>query len=250
MEISAKELRQMAGAVDEKHRAVMKTFREETAELHLDTVHTSRRGFLRRAGTTAGVGGAALAFGPALVPVTGLLASANASPRALTDVDIAQYAQSVELAAVAVYGMAGGVLSAGVKPVGELFAKHHQDHADAFGSLAGDKAVKAPNAKLVAAVTPLLQAIKTETDALNLAFVIENQAAATYAFALTVLTVPAAIAGTATILPIEAEHAAILGAALKMDFAGLFPNGAFEAASVGAAGDPKTGLDPAKYPVA
>ena len=248
MEISAKELRQMASAVDEKHQEVMKTFRAETAELHLDTVGTSRRRFLRRAGTTAGVGAAALTIGPALLPASGLLASASA--QTLTDVDIAVYAQSVELAAVAVYGAAAAALSSATKPVGELFAKHHQDHADAFGSLAGDKAVKAPNAALVAAVTPLLQAVKTETDALNLAFVIENQAAATYAFALTVLSVPAAIAGTATILPIEAEHAVILGAALKMAPASLFPNGAFESASVGAAGDPKTGLDPAKYPVA
>jgi hypothetical protein len=141
------------------------------------------------------------------------------------------------------------LLSEGVKPLGALFARHHQDHADAFGVLAGDRATRTPNAALVGALRPLLQASKDEADALELAFVMENQAAATYAFALTVLSIPAAIAGTASILPIETEHAAILGVALKKPLSDIFPNGAFEAASVGEVGTPNTGLDPAKYPV-
>jgi rubrerythrin len=214
VEISARELRQLAGAVDARHRDAMRTFREETAEVHL-----------------------------------GVAGSRRTRAQALTDVDIAVYAESVELAAVAVYGQAATYLSAATRPVGELFAKHHQDHAAAFGALAGDSATGTPNAALVAAVTPALQAIKDEAGALELAFVIENQASATYAFALTVLTIPGAIAGTATILPIESEHAAVLGVALAKAPADLFPNGAFEAASVGEAGNPKTGLDPAKYPV-
>lgn len=244
MEISAKELRQMAGAVDERHHEAMRTFKEETAELHLDVTGAARRGFMKK----ASIGGAALALGPALLPVSGLLAQAGA--QALSDVDIAVYAQSVELAAVEAYKAAAPLLSSGVKPVGELFAKHHSDHAGAFGALAASKATNKPNQALLTAVTPLLQAAKTEKDALNLAFTIENQAVATYAFALTVLSIPDAVKGTATILPVEAEHAAILGAALGMNPADIFVNGAFEAASVGAAGDPKTGLDPAKYPVA
>lgn len=254
MDISPKELRQMASAVDEKHHEAMRTFREETAELHLDVVgpgpgrrrpgvSTARRSFVKK----AGLGGAALALAPAMLPMRGFMSAAGA--QAPSDIDIAAYAQSVELAAVAVYGQAAAVLSAGVKPVGELFAKHHQDHADAFGALAGDKATGKVNAALVAAVTPILQSIKDEAGALELAFVIENQAAATYAFALTALSIPAAIAGTATILPIEAEHAAILGVALKKSPVDIFPNGAFESASVGEAGNSKTGLDPSKYPV-
>jgi len=214
LEISAREFRRLAHAVDERHHDAMRTFREETAQLHLEAV---------TAGRTRGQ-----------VP---------------SDIDIAVYAESVEKAAVAVYGQASTYLSAATRPVAELFAKHHEDHAAAFGAIAGDRGTGNPNNALIAAVTPALQAVKDEAGALELAFVIENQAAATYAFALTVLTIPGAIAGTATILPIESEHAAVLGVALAKAPADLFPNGAFEAASVGEAGNPKTGLDPAKYPV-
>ena len=85
------------------------------------------------------------------------------SPSGLDDQAIAGYAQSVELAAVAAYTAAAPVLSAGTLPVAQLFMTHHQQHADAFGSVAGAKAATAPNKTLVAAVTPMLQAIKDET---------------------------------------------------------------------------------------
>jgi hypothetical protein len=105
------------------------------------------------------------------------------------------------------------------------------------------KAVKVPNAKLVAA------AVKDEKSALELAFVLENQAAETYAFGLTVAKGGDAIGGMATILPIEAEHAAILGVALGKSPADIFVNGAFESAAVGDGTDVKKGIDPAKFPV-
>ena len=178
---------------------------------------------------------------------TGLISTAWA--QAPSDVDIAVYAESIELAAVAVYGQLAGVLSADMKAVGELFAQHHRDHAAVFGAQAGERATGRPNTALVAALTPRLQTVVDEAGALELAFVIENQAAATYAFALTSLSVPAAITSAATILPIETEHAAILGVVLKKSLVDSFPNGAFESASVGEAENPNTGLDPAKYPV-
>jgi hypothetical protein len=243
VEISAKELGGMASAVDERHREAMRSFKEETAELHLDVAGANRRGFIKK----VSIGGAALAAAPALLPISGLLAPVGAANAALSDTDIAVYAESIELAAVAVYQMAGAALGE-LRAIGDLFGSHHRDHADAFGSLAGGAATKKANSALVTAVTPMLSAVKSQADALTLAFVIENQAAATYAFALTSLSMPAAIAGTATILPVEAAHAAILGAALGKPVADLFPNGAFESSSVGEAGNAKTGLDPAKYP--
>jgi hypothetical protein len=174
--------------------------------------------------------------------------TAGASAHASIDVDLAVYAQSVELAAVAVYMQVAGALSDTMRPLGALFASHHQDHANAYGAAAGDQATRTANTALLAAITPLVQAVTDEASALELAFVIENQAAATYAFALTVLSTPAAIAAAATILPVEAAHAALLGVALEKAPADIFPNGAFEAASVGEAGNSKTGLDPNKYP--
>src|SRR5438445_211556 len=106
----------MANAVDEKHHAAMRTFREETADVHLDAVSAARRRFMKR----ASVGGAAIALAPALLPMSGLLPAADA--QGLSDDDIAAYAQSVELAAVAAYQAAGAKLSAATKPVGDLFA--------------------------------------------------------------------------------------------------------------------------------
>ena len=127
---------------------------------------------------------------------------------------------------------------------------HHQQHADAFGAVAGSKAVDGPNQALVTALTPAVQAVKDEKSALELAFTLENQAAETYAFGLTAASGGDAIAGMATILPIEAEHAAVLGLALGKPVPEIFVNGAFESAAVGDGSDIKKGLDPNKFPLA
>ena len=97
-------------------------------------------------------------------------------------------------------------------------------------------------------MTPTLQAIKDETGALEFAFMLENQAAYTYAAALTLLQDPAYAAATATILPIEAQHAVVLGLALGKSVNDVFPTGAFESASLGDGTDPLKGLDPAVFP--
>jgi rubrerythrin len=246
VEISAKELRQMASTVDEMHHESMRTFKDETAALHADLARSARRGFMKK----AGIGGAALALGPALLPTASLLASAGAA--GLDDPTIAVYAESIELAAVDAYSAAAGLLTDATKPVALVFQQHHRDHAQAFAAVAtalGGKPTGKANAALLTAAGPLLAAAKSETDALNIAYVIENQAAATYAFALTALVNADAIAGTATILPIEAEHAVILGITLGKAVKDLFPNGAFESAAAGELGDPTKALDPAKYPV-
>jgi hypothetical protein len=211
MEISVKELRQMARAVDERHHDAMRTFREETAELHLGLARL-----------------------------------------ALTDADIAVFAESVELAAVAIYTdpAIAALVTPEVAAVAQLFAQHHSDHAAAFASLSGGKATGKANGPIAKLYTDTLKpTIKTQADALKLAAVVEHQAASTYAFALTALQSPDAAAGTATILPVEAEHAILLGAALGQTPDELFPTGAFVSASVGDVGDPKVGIDPSKYPV-
>jgi hypothetical protein len=249
VEITAKELRQMASTVDEHHREAMRTFREETAELHLDSTR-SRRTALKQAGL-AGIGGLVLAAAPAIIPTASLLQRAAAA--GLTDVDIAVFAESVELAAVAIYTDpdVGSLVSADIAAVAQLFAQHPKDHAGAFGALAGAKATGKANPPIVKIYTDTLKpTVKDQTDVLKLAAVIEHQAASTYAFALTALQSPDAAAGTATILPVEAEHAILLGAALGQTLDELFPGGAFISASVGQLGDPKVGIDPTAYPAA
>ena len=243
MRLTARELRHLASDVDDMHHESMSTFKEEAAELHL----ASRRGFLRKAGVAGG--GAALLTATGFGPLGRILPVAA---QGLTDTVIAGYAQSVELAAVAAYTAAAPALPDAVRPVAELFASHHQDHADAFGAVAGADARPEANAALVAAVTPTLEAVGAGgvelPDILRFARTLENQAAYTYAFALTALQEPAFAAATSTILPVETAHATVLSiAAGDVDFGALFPTGAFEVATVGDGTDPLAGLDPAVF---
>ena len=211
MHITTRQLRRLAADVDDLHRNNMKTFKAESADLHRD-LYIARR-----------------------------------SVGALDDQSIAGYAQSIELAAVAAYTAAAPLLTAATLPVAELFMSHHQQHADAFGAVAGTFAVSEPNAALIAAVSPSLAALTDEMGALEFAFVLEGQAAYTYAAALTLLQDPAYAAATATILPIEAQHQVVLGLALGKDVTDVFPTGAFEAAALGDGSDPLKGLDPAVF---
>ncbi len=252
MQISPKQLRRMASDVDDMHHEAMRDFREETAELHLDVARRSRRSFVRNAGI-AGVGGSLLTATGGLVPFLRL--GGLAAAQDLSDTVIAGYAQSVELAAVAAYTAAAPALSGDTLAVAQLFLGHHQDHADAFGQVAGGDARPEANPKVVAAVMPTLDAIMAKvadgddatTDALEFARTLENQAAYTYAAALTLLTGAAYAAATATILPIEAQHATVLAIALGKGPEDQFPTGAFESAALGDGTDPKAGLDPAVF---
>jgi Ferritin-like domain len=239
MQLNERELHELASEVDDMHRASMRTFKEETADLHVDAVRARRRFITGTAGVAA-VGAAVLLPGlPARL--------AAARGLALDDATIAGYAQGVELAAVAVYTMAAPLLTAATKPVADLFMKHHQEHAAAFGAVAGSHATTTANAKLVAALGPSIAGLKTEKDALEFAFVVEGQAAYTYAAALTLLQDPKYAAATATILPIEAQHQVVLGLALGKSVTDVFPTGAFESSALGDGTDPLKGLDPAVF---
>jgi hypothetical protein len=257
VQISAQQLRQMASDVDDMHHEAMRDFGEQVSEAHL-SVARGRRSFLRKAGI-AGAGGAALTvFGGSLLPSFGSLVGVSAA-QGLTDTVIAGYAQSVELAAVAAYTAAAPALKGDPLAVATLFAGHHQQHADAFGKVAGKDARPDANPKLVAAVTPTLETVaagvadgKAGTPALTnavleFARVLENQAAYTYAAALTLLQSADYAQATSTILPIEAQHATVLAIALGKGFDDMFPTGAFEAAAFGDGTDPKAGLDPAVF---
>jgi len=250
VQISAKELRHLASDVDDMHHEAMRTFKEETAELHLDAVR-ERRTFLKRSGMAA-VGGTLLATGGGIATFTRL--GGLAAAQSLSDTQIAGYAQSIELAAVAAYTAAAPKLSGDVLAVAQLFAGHHQEHADAFGAVAGDDARPEANAKLVEAVTPTLEAVAAaepseELTAQILAFArdLENQAAYTYAAGLTLLSDATFAAATSTILPIEAQHATVITLALGEGPDQLFPTGAFESTALGDGTDPTKGLDPAVF---
>ena len=236
MQITAKELRHLASDVDDMHRDAMRTFAEEAAELHLDASRRARRSFLKTSGLAA-AGGTLLATTGGLATFTRL--GGLASAQELTDSAIAGYAQGIELAAVAAYEAAAPKLSGDTLAVASLFARHHQEHADAFGAVAGSDAQTEPNAKLVADVTPTLEAVAAAEPSddltaqiLGFAKGVENQAAYTYAFALTALQDPAYAAATSTILPIEAQHAVVLGTVLGRDAGDYLPPFETETAAI------------------
>jgi hypothetical protein len=262
LHISPLELRRLAGDVDDMHHEAMRDFAAQSADLHADIAQAaratraearaarqaSRRRFLTQAGTAGAAGVVWSVAGPGLGLAQLFPAAAQDGP---TDTQIAGFAQSVELAAVEIYKGAAALLSAEVKPVGALFQSHHQQHADAFGAVAGDDASPEPNPGLLEALGPTLSGLTDEKAALTFARQVENQATYTYAYALTALQDKAFASATATILPIEAQHATVISIALgEVDAESLFPTDAFEAAVVGDGTDPVAGIDPAAFPAA
>ncbi|MDQ3107995.1 MAG: ferritin-like domain-containing protein [Actinomycetota bacterium] len=239
MEISERHLRQLASDVDEQHRDGMATMASDIAELHAETRSfraEDRRSFLRKAGLGAG----ALTIGSSVLSFRSLLPAA-AQEAELTDEDIAAFAESVELAAVEAYKAAAGSgkLMPAVVEVGTLFAGHHQEHAGAFGGASGGKAKGQPNAKLLEAVGGQLKGAPDQKAILTIAYDLESAAVATYMFALGALTSKAALELTASILPVEAQHAVALGSALGKPATEFVPS--FETQD--------KAVDPAKFPV-
>jgi hypothetical protein len=241
--ISARELRSLVERVDDQHRDGMRSVRSELDELHFG--ETARRfGSTRRQLLTrAAAGGALLSLGGALVPVSRLLPAAAA--QGLTDVDIASFAASVELAAVAPYQAAldsGKVTDAAVGGAATTFQAHHQEHAAAFNGLAtanGADEVGA-NQAVLAAFGPMLEAAADQAAILEIALQLEEGAASTYLFALGALTVPEAYSATATILPIESQHATVLATVLGKPAEEYLPAFVTQDAA----------LDPADFPIA
>jgi hypothetical protein len=240
MEISARHLRQMAADVDEQHRDGMATMATDIAELHAET-RTFRAGDRRSFLRTAGVGAGALAIGSSVLTFRSLLPAA-AQDKELTDGDIAAFAESVELAAVEAYKAAAGSgkLEAAVVEIGTMFAGHHAEHAKAFAGASGGAAKGKPNPKLLAAVGDQLKEADDQKGILKIAYDLEEAAAATYLFGLGALKSAAALKLAASILPVESQHAVVLGTALGLPASDYLPN--FQTSD--------KAVDPAKFPVA
>jgi hypothetical protein len=238
VEIYERDLRRMVADVDDRHRAAMASFSDDNRALIFET-GPSRRKFL----AGLGLGSAALVIGSAVMPV-GRLVPRAWSQTAPSDADIATFAASVEYAAVAAYQAAaqsGKVKTPAVLQAATAFAGQHQQHGDAFKA-AGSNPNVAANKAVLDMVTPQLTAAKTENDVVALAYGLENAAAATYIFALGVLNNEKAYDAVASVMPVEAQHAVVLGMVLgkTLDDKAFMPS--FE---------PVDGhLDPAKFPAA
>jgi Ferritin-like domain len=214
VEISERELARLVRDVDDTHREGMTTMAADIAQLHHGELAAVRRGRQRTLVRAAGLGGAAVALGSVLVPMGRLVSAAGAQSG---DAGVAAFAESVELAAVAAYmaaAQSGKVTTKAVLDAATTFAGHHKEHGAAFGAAAGSAATAKANQKLLDVVAPQLQAAADEKAVLEIAYSLENAAAATYLFALGALTSTAALQLTASILPVESQHAIVLGTVL------------------------------------
>jgi hypothetical protein len=243
MEISEKELLRDVREVDDMHREGMETMADDIAELHSgegrSLMDASRRRLLKK----AGIGGV-LTIGAVTIPLVSLMTAAYAQTASSSDLGIAAFAESVELAAVAAYTAAAqtGKITGAVLTIAETFAMHHKAHAAAFGSFAGDASKAVANPGLVAAIGPQIKAAASETALLQIAYGLENAAASTYLFAIGALESPAALKLTASILPVESQHATVLGHALGEP---LGDTGTFIPAFL----NTSAALSPTKYPI-
>jgi hypothetical protein len=237
MQISERLLRRMVRDVDDRHREAMVAFDDDQRGVLSAAV--DRRRFL----VGATVGGAALAVTASTIQLPGFRGVAGAQTPSAKDLAI--YAASVELVAVKAYDVAAKSGLVTTKAVGDAalaFMGHHKEHANAFARIAGKQPTEIKeNPKLLAEVVALTGGLKSEKDVLKLAFDLENEAAATYLFALGVLEDMPAIGLMSSVLPIETAHAVVLGNAL-----GLTPDAADFVP--GLESDAKK-LDPVKYPV-
>ena len=235
-------LRRLLREVDDEHRDTMQTVTDElTSAAHA----ASRRAFL---GGSLAIGGAAAAvFGPlagaaAAADATTTTTAAPKQPQA-ADLPLLAFAQSLELAAVQVYvaAAATGKLAPGVVAVATTFGRHHREHAQAIAGLAGKAATGVANPKLVKEYGAKVAAAKSQDDLLTIAFQLETAAASTYAYALTAILGTNPAATIASIQPIEARHAVVLGQALGRPLIDLAPS--FESNAL------RDAIDPTKYPV-
>jgi hypothetical protein len=165
------------------------------------------------------------------------------------DTDYAAFAESLELAMVALYNATLLKLTGENVATAARFRDHHQQHAQAYASLAAGKAKGVPNNTLVFIKTPDAQALTDEPSALSFLVTLENQMAETYAYGLSLLTSPDVYGRVITTLPVESEHAAVLGTVADLSPQALFITGPFENASVGDGSDPRRGFDMATFPV-
>lgn len=237
--MDARALRRMATEVDEQHRESMRTVTEDLFERHFDTADparvASRRSFLGR----VGLGGAAIAVGGLAIPVfSGVASAAEDYTPADPDVELAVFAWSLELTAVAAYRLAetSKLADTQLVEVFGMFGRHHADHADAFKELL--KTVKPAKVggttsttteavaiqQLVDTLGPQIQDAATIDDLLTTLQSVEEGAAATYLLALENLQDVVMAEAAAKILPVESQHAVVLSQALGQPIADYVPS--------------------------
>ncbi|MGH2470134.1 MAG: ferritin-like domain-containing protein [Chloroflexota bacterium] len=165
----------------------------------------SRRQFLGWSAVGVALAGAA---GAGMVPRFAIPAHAAG------DVDLVQFAISLELAAINAYTAGIPKLSSATAAVATKIQSQHKDHAAALGKAASGLGATPTTTPFALPAPPPLN---TETDVLTYALGLENAAAATYLDAIGRLQARDLQISLLTIMGDESEHASVLASALKMD---------------------------------
>jgi rubrerythrin len=228
MAISEAELDALTHGLDEMHHDSRTAFDEHLHDLAVairDQVErvrgveltATRRNFLRGGIVTAGaIGGGAL-----IAACGGGTSGSTTTPKASTDLRVAQLAASLEVLAVNTYNTALTAAGKGsfgvVPPAFATFATtaklQHQDHENGWNSAlqkAGLPAQTTPDPKYSQVVNSALPNLKTIADVANLALTLETVAVETYTMGASAVTAKANRAVALSIAPVEAQHVAIL----------------------------------------
>lgn len=207
------------------------------------TATTGPEGTVVATGTAAPQGTAVATGNPS--PASGTTTTTTTlPPQRPTQADTALlgFAQSIELAASQLYAQAVPTLTSKLAPTVSAFRDNHQLYGEQLGGMLGRHAPGVANQTLVQQRSAAFGA-SSESDVLRAMYELEISLAASYSSVLGNLKGTDGAALVASIQPIEARQAVVLGQALNLPNDQLMP--VLEGDEPGA-----TVLTPAQYPVA
>jgi len=137
------------------------------------------------------------------------------------DITILRTASSIEELAVAAYQTAidsGLVKTAAIGDAAKLFQSQHKEHSAQFQAAtkaAGGQPFTMPNPAVLAAIKPMVDALKDEKGVVALAFQLETAAAQSYQSYVGAFTDPKLNPAIMAVGGVEARHAAVLSQVLN-----------------------------------
>lgn len=199
--------------------------------MHSSEQEPSRRQALRDLGLGLGaltVGSATLAWASVLPAGAQSTTTTTEKPKeGLTEPETMAFLESLELTAAAAYDAA---TASGLAPESATtfaqFRDHHREHAQAVAAVAGAEAKGKPNAKLAQVTNDQMRQAHSAQALTKILYDLEGALAATYLAALGAMHEDVHETLAASILPVEAQHAVVLGNAIGIAGAELVP--AFE----------------------
>lgn len=188
----------------------------------------------RRALRDLGLGLGALTVGSAtftwdsLLPAGAQSTTTTEKPKeGLTEPETMAFLESLELTAAASYEAA---TASGLAPESATtfaqFSDHHRQHAQTVGAVAGPEAKGKSNPKLAQVTNDQMNQASSAKALIKILFDLEGALAATYLAALGTLQEDPHETLAASILPVESQHAVVLGRLIGLSEVDLVP--AFE----------------------